>query len=194
MPLIAEHASGICLDIGPGNGEWLKLLAQASKKNRSTTKIYGVEPNVDMHATLREKILRAGLENVYEILSCGAQDLIGKKGLRPGSINTIFTLQWLCSVPGPEGIIASLAPLLKAGGKWIVHEHVRTEYSGHFVEGWQVALNYVWPHFFGGCEIRRRTDEWLIKAAEWRHVELRSAEGVGPYDAVPFVARVLMKA
>lgn len=42
-PLIHNNATGVCLEIGPGSGEWLFLFARAM--NPSITKIYGVEPN-----------------------------------------------------------------------------------------------------------------------------------------------------
>jgi hypothetical protein len=46
-------------------------------------------------------------------------------------------VQCLCSIPTPEKIIKELYPLLKPGGKWLVYEHVKTKYQGHFVGYWQ---------------------------------------------------------
>lgn len=45
-PLLAHAAQGVCLDIGPGSGQWLYMFARAS--NPRITKIYGVEPNRGM--------------------------------------------------------------------------------------------------------------------------------------------------
>ena len=59
MPLLQNHASGVCLDIGPGSGQWLYLFARAS--NPEIKKIYGIEPNPGMHAELRENAVEAGL-------------------------------------------------------------------------------------------------------------------------------------
>jgi SAM-dependent methyltransferase len=191
VPLISNNATGICLDIGPGIGEWLYLLAKA--KNPSITKIYGIEPNVGMHSRLRENAVKAGLGDVYEVIGCGAQELQARAGFQPGSIDTIITVQCLCSIPTPEKIIRELAPLLKSGGKWLVFEHIRTKYKGHFVEGWQRLINVIWPTFFNGCDICRPTDEWLINSTQWSDVQLRSAEGEGPYDTVPHVVGTLTK-
>jgi SAM-dependent methyltransferase len=134
-PLIQNNASGTVLDIGPGSGQWLFLYARAL--NPSITKIYGVEPNVGLHAELRANAVKAGLEGVYEVIGCGAEELSVKGGVQKGSVDTIVTVQCLCSIPGPERVIGDLYPLLREGGKWIVYEHVRTKYQGDFVGGWQ---------------------------------------------------------
>lgn len=58
-PLLSNHAKGVCLDIGPGSGQWLSLFAKAN--NPGITKIYGVEPNVGLHKPLRENAIKAGI-------------------------------------------------------------------------------------------------------------------------------------
>lgn len=135
MPLLKNAASGVCLDIGPGSGEWLYLFGKAN--NGGITKIYGVEPNIGMHAQLRESAVKAGLGDIYEIVGCGAEELSTRGGIQKESIDTIITVQCLCSIPAPERIIKELYPLLKSGGKWLVYEHVRTKYQGDFVGYWQ---------------------------------------------------------
>jgi len=134
-PLIQNNARGVLLDIGPGSGQWLFLFARALNPN--ITKIYGVEPNAGLHAELRANAERAGLGEIYEVIGCGAEELGSKGGVKPGSVDTIVTVQCLCSIPGPERVIRDLYPLLKPGGKWLVYEHVRTKYGGEFVGGWQ---------------------------------------------------------
>ncbi|EMC98284.1 hypothetical protein BAUCODRAFT_121160 [Baudoinia panamericana UAMH 10762] len=191
MPLLQNSARGVCLDIGPGSGQWLYLFARAN--NKDITKIYGVEPNRGMHKALRENAVAAGLSDVYEIIGCGAEELSTKGGIQPNSIDTIITVQCLCSIPTPQRIIKELYPLLKPGGRWLVYEHVRTKYTGDFVETWQAALNHIWPHFFNGCDIRRPTDEWLLQAGDWEEVKLRPGEGEGKYDTVPHVIGTLTK-
>jgi hypothetical protein len=51
----------------------------------------------------------------------------------------------------------------------------------------------VWPHFFGGCDICRPTDEWLMQAGEWDEVDLRAGVGEGKYDTMPHVVGTLTK-
>ncbi|QIW94823.1 hypothetical protein AMS68_000341 [Peltaster fructicola] len=190
-PLIQNQARGVCLDIGPGSGQWLYLFAQAM--NPTITKIYGVEPNIGMHAALRENAVKAGLGDVYEIIGCGAQELITKGGLQPESVDTIITVQCLCSIPSPQTNIRELYPLLRHGGKWLVYEHIKTKYQRHFVGYWQHVINVVWPHFLGGCSIVRPTDVWLQDAGKWQEVNLRPGPGEGPYDTIPHVIGYLRK-
>jgi SAM-dependent methyltransferase len=128
-PLIRSHASGIILDIGPGSGEWVYLYASTVNP---ITKIYGVEPNFEHHGALRKAVEAAGLKHVYEILPVGVEEL-GYVGVREGSVNTIVTLQVLCSCSNPRGVIGGLYPLLRKGGKWVVYEHVKTKYRDEFV-------------------------------------------------------------
>ncbi len=59
MPLLQKNARGVCLDIGPGSGQWLYLFQRAN--NPEITKIYGIEPNPGMHKALRENAVKAGL-------------------------------------------------------------------------------------------------------------------------------------
>lgn len=135
MPLLQNHAKGVCLDIGPGSGLWLHLFARAN--NPEIKKIYGIEPNVNLHEALRENARKAGLESIYEIIGCGAEELQTKGGMQKESIDTIITVQCMCSIPTPELIIRELYPLLKPGGQWLVYEHIRTPYSSEFVAYWQ---------------------------------------------------------
>lgn len=213
IPIIQNNATGTLLDIGPGNGQWLFLFAQGM--NPSITKIYGVEPNKGLHAELRANAVKAGLGDVYEIVGCGAEEAGSKGGIQEGSVDTIVTVQCLCSIPGPERVIRDLYPLLKPGGKWLVYEHVRTKYQQEFVGGWQREfvligtlrrsdncadlccvlgfINLAWPHFFNGCDICRPTDEWLLQAGEWDEVDLRPGVGEGKYDTIPHVIGSLTK-
>lgn len=55
------------------------------------------------------------------------------------------------------------------------------------------AINVIWPHFFGGCNITRPTDEWLLTAGEWEKVDLRPGIGENKYDTIPHVTGTLTK-
>ena len=76
------------------------------------------------------------LGDIYEVIGCGAEELQTKGGLQKNSIDTIVTVQCLCSIPTPELIIKELYPLLKPGGQWLVYEHVKTKYTDDFVDTW----------------------------------------------------------
>ena len=134
MPLL-QKARGICLDIGPGTGEWLDLYARA--QNPLISKIYGIEPNHELHAQLKASARWAGLAGIYEIVGCGVEELSTRLELVHASVDTIITVQCLCSVPMPRKVISELYLLLKPGGQWLAYEHVRTRYIGQFVDYWQ---------------------------------------------------------
>ena len=132
-PLLGE-ARGVVLDIGPGSGLWLDLFSATN--NDKITKIYGVEPNPEHHPALRAAVRGAGLDAVYEILPVGVEDL-ENAGIPKGSVDTIATIQVLCSVPGPQQILKQLYPYLKPGGQWLVYEHVRTNQDHKLMSLWQ---------------------------------------------------------
>jgi ubiquinone/menaquinone biosynthesis C-methylase UbiE len=75
--------------------------------------------------------------DIYEIIGCGAEELQTKGGIQKESIDTIITVQCLCSIPTPQTIINELYPLLKPGGQWLVFEHIKTKYQTDFVGYWQ---------------------------------------------------------
>jgi hypothetical protein len=149
---LLSRASGVVLDIGPGAGNWVHLYPNASLDGKkrggagpgggpsgagAVTKIYGVEPNLEQHASLRRKVKEAGLEGVYEIVGAGAEKLGGLGlGIGKGTVDTVVTKQVLCSVPGPESLVRELYGYLKPGGIWIMYEHVKTKEKG-WVEWYQ---------------------------------------------------------
>lgn len=134
LPLLRK-ARGVCLDVGPGTGEWLDLYARA--QNPLISKVYGIEPNHELHAKLEASARRAGLSEIYEIIGCGVEELSLRPELVGIDVDTIITIQCLCSVPTPRKVISELYRLLKPEGQWLVYEHVRTKYRGHFVDYWQ---------------------------------------------------------
>ena len=124
VPALVSEASGIVLELGPGIGSQLPRYDTSR-----ITKIYGVEPNVGLHNSLRENIKTSGLVDVYEIVPCGIEDVVElkKHGIVLGSIDTILSVQVLCSVPDPDEMLRRLHALLKPGGQLIVYEHVKSK-------------------------------------------------------------------
>lgn len=68
---------------------------------------------------------------MYEIVAFGAQEL-GTSGLKVEreSIDTVVTVQSICSVPRPKVLVKGLYEYLKPGRTWIMWEHVRTHETG----------------------------------------------------------------
>lgn len=112
------------LEIGPGSGN------QVPRFDKSrVSKIYGVEPNIDLHEALRASVKKAKLDDIYEIVPHGAEDeeSFRRYGIAPNSLDTIISIQVLCSVPDPIGTVRHLYQYLKPGGKMIVYEHIQSK-------------------------------------------------------------------
>ena len=124
VPDLVAEASGIVLELGPGIGSQLPRY-DTSK----ISKIYGVEPNVDLHESLRASIKASGLIDIYEIVPCGIEDVVElkKHGIVLGSMDTVLSVQVLCSVPDPDEMLRRLYALLKPKGQLIVYEHVKSK-------------------------------------------------------------------
>ena len=84
-PLI-EQAYGVVLEVGPGSGEWVGLYDK-----EKVTRIYGVEPNADHHVKLRQRIIEAGLGDVYVICGVGVENL-GEKWVKKGDVDCVVTV------------------------------------------------------------------------------------------------------
>lgn len=115
---------GTVLEVGPGTGMWVSLFADPQL---TITKIYGVEPNQDVHYELKQRVIAAGLGDRYEIVPWGIEELAMLGDIAPGSLDCIVSVLCLCSIPEPEKNIRELFQYLKPGGTWFVYEHVRCE-------------------------------------------------------------------
>ncbi len=124
LPSLISQTYGTVLEVGPGSGSQLSRL-DASK----VTKVFGVEPTLDLHGELRASIKQAGLTDVYTIVPSGIDDTqqLRKYGIENDSIDTLLVIQVLCCVPQPEKTVRELYGLLKPGGQLIVYEHVKSE-------------------------------------------------------------------
>ena len=124
VPELIAKAYGTVLELGPGSGNQLPRY-DVSKIDR----IYGVEPNVDLHDALRSNVKKHGLSDVYTIVPCVIEDFAKLKeyGIEPETVDTVTSVQVLCSVPKPEALAKDLYRLLKPGGQVIVYEHVKSE-------------------------------------------------------------------
>lgn len=138
LPSLVAKAYGTVLEVGPGSGTQLPRY-DLSKINR----VYGVEPNVDLHDALRANIKKHGLSDIYTIVPCGVEDVEKLKefSISSRSVDTVMCAQVLCSVPKPAEMTKELYRLLKPGGQMIVYEHVKSEdHLSHMVQ-----RRYVYP-------------------------------------------------
>ncbi|GAM86324.1 hypothetical protein ANO11243_043380 [Dothideomycetidae sp. 11243] len=189
-PLVTASAKGVVLDIGPASGQWLYLYA--TEHNPAITRIYGVEPNTEHHPALRRAVKAAGLEDKYRILDVGAEGLRAA-GVELSSVDTIVTVQVLCSIPDPKRVIRELYSYLKPGGRWIVYEHVQTPYVEDFRGWWQKKISPIWSFCFDGCCITRPTEAFLKDAGSWSKINLKPRDDDGEYAVLPHTMGYLVK-
>ena len=205
VPELIAKAHGTVLEIGPGSGNQLPRY-DVSKIHR----IYGVEPNVDLHDALRSNVKKHGLSDIYTIVPCGIEDFAKLKeyGIEPETVDTVASVQVLCSVPKPEALVKDLYRLLKPGGQMIVYEHVKSEdYVSHSVQclyslfclfrtradACTVVYNLVWPYFLGNCHLDRSTGKYLLEAGSWSTIELDTPKEEDAWMLLPRVSGRLVK-
>lgn len=181
--IVSNPVSGVVLEIGPGPGTWVDILAAianrhevAASPSSSTdgrvpppdchaingqisdaktcppaksstasdtriTKIFGIEPNLVFATTLRMRVAELNLSCLYEIVPLGIEQMLRSPDwqdrVREGTVDSIICICCLCSIPNAEENMRLLHRLLKPGGKWYIHEHVRATRGGSFMRAYQ---------------------------------------------------------
>lgn len=156
---VYDPVHGVVIEVGAGSGNWVNEYARIGNVNGSSaggareglrkrtgdvgsssggiTKIYGVEPQEQSVATLRERVQELGMEDVYEVLPVGLEDIAKVASIEPASVDSVVTICCMCSVPEPEKNIKILYDLLKPGGTWYVLEHVGCYRAGPIISLYQ---------------------------------------------------------
>ncbi|MCJ1284413.1 hypothetical protein MMC26_003745 [Xylographa opegraphella] len=122
VPALVASAYGVVVELGPASGNQLPRM-DISK----IEKIYGVEPVISLHAALRRSIKENRMSDIYQIVPESIEDesALEKFGITPGTVDTIISIQVLCSVPHPQKTMRKLYELLKPGGQLIIYEHIQ---------------------------------------------------------------------
>lgn len=120
---LIQHASGVCVEYGPGWGHNLKYLDKSK-----VTKLFLVEPNENMIPKLKEEVDAAGLTAITTIINAPAQDIdaLYAAGLNDGQVDSIIFIMVLCSVPNSDYVLKRMYKLLKPGGQFLFLEHVQS--------------------------------------------------------------------
>jgi SAM-dependent methyltransferase len=136
-------ASGRTLDVGAGTGANLELYPDA------VSELVLAEPNPHMLRKLRSRT-KAAVRPI-EVLAAPAERL----PLADASVDTVVFTLVLCTVPDPKAALAEAARVLRAGGRLIFVEHVRSENGG--TARWQDRLERPWRFLADGCHCNRDT-------------------------------------
>ncbi|KAF6817942.1 methyltransferase domain-containing protein [Colletotrichum sojae] len=206
----AVHApvSGVVLEIGPGSGYWVNVFSSSSSPDKQTPaslppkiadgvkRVYGVEPNVEVHPALRQRVREAGLEETYEIVPAGIESLSDPAAwggkIEKGSVDSIVSILCLCSIPEPEKNIPELYSYLKKGGRWYLYEHVQVSRNWP-LRLYQRIVNLAWPRVLNGCQLCRDTGKTLRSAGPWGNIDLAQPPAEPWFQIVPHIVGTLTK-
>lgn len=140
--LFAQHAVEL-VEIGPGAGANFRYY-------RPGTRITAIEPNVKMHARLRQRAAKYQLQ--LKIVAGGAESI----PVPAESAGTIVGTLVLCSVNDVSRVLSEVHRVLRPGGRYIFLEHVAAKRrSIASVEQW--LLHRVWGKLFAGCRVNQDT-------------------------------------
>jgi 2-polyprenyl-3-methyl-5-hydroxy-6-metoxy-1,4-benzoquinol methylase len=69
--------------------------------------------------------MKHGLQDNYKLLSCGVEDsdILRREGVTEGSMDTVLSIQVLCSVRDVKSVMREVWKLLKPGGRFVFWEH-----------------------------------------------------------------------
>lgn len=174
---VYEPVSGVIMEVGAGSGMWSDVIASftavgaasasdsasgpaSNLRKRKTdgsgglvTKIYGVEPNEISAAALQKRVDDFGLSGIYEVVPVGIEKVTDPTAwggeIPEGSLDCIVCICCLCSIPDQEKTFQYLYKLLKPGGRWYIHEHVKATRGGILLRLYQG--NY-FSLYFNGVE------------------------------------------
>lgn len=94
--------------------------------------IYAVDPNSYYKTEIAARVKKFGLEGKYKLLECGVEDsdILLADGITEGSMDTVTSIQVLCSVGDVKTVMRAVWKLLKPGGSFVFWEHVRNQDAG----------------------------------------------------------------
>jgi SAM-dependent methyltransferase len=205
---LLASVSGVVLDVGPGSGTQLHFFDPSK-----ITKMYGVEPGVDMHAKLLENAQKCGFSNgQYEPIAAGAEPpslipALAKRGLLSprgkgesgeGIFDTIACVRVLCGVPNHRETIEGLYRVLKPGGRLVICEHVVNPWPhGGGLVGRVLQKVYMvlgWWFWMGGCCLDRDTESVLKDVAKadggWKSFEVKRLD---QWTVLPHIVGEMVK-
>jgi ubiquinone/menaquinone biosynthesis C-methylase UbiE len=145
------------LEIGAGAGANFRYLAPG-------THVVAVEPNVRMHAYLREAARRHGVTVDVRV------GVAERLPLPDASVEAVISSLVLCTVADPERALAEVRRVLRPGGRFWCIEHVAAP-AGTPIARIQRWFHRPWRWLFEGCETLRDT-AWLLREAGFASVEI----------------------
>jgi ubiquinone/menaquinone biosynthesis C-methylase UbiE len=141
---LLAHARGRTLELGAGTGLNLEHYPEA------VTELTLTEPDPHMLKRLQRRLEESGREAT--ITQAPAERL----PFDAGAIDTVVSTWTLCTVDDPEAVLAEVARVLSAGGRFLFLEHVRSEDSERTARR-QDRVTPLVRKAICGCRPNRRT-------------------------------------
>lgn len=203
VPSLVHAAHGKILELGPGPGNQLQRF-DASRVDF----IYAVEPNAQYADHIAAKLKRLDLQDKYKLLACGVEDseILRSEGVTEGSMDTVLSIQVLCSVGDVKSVMKEVWKLLKPGGSFVFWEHEKNQDTATGIaQGTYLfllklrtvtnirtaCLNPAWSTFIG-CHLTRHIKEDILAAGEWENPDdIQVAHD--PYTCLPRIWGELKK-
>ncbi|KFY23727.1 hypothetical protein V491_02434 [Pseudogymnoascus sp. VKM F-3775] len=186
VPSLVSSAKGKILELGPGPGN------QIHRYDLSLVDfIYAVDPNPKYSDVIAAKVGKADLQGKYKFLACGIEDsdVLRREGITEGSLDTVLSIQVLCSVGDVESVMKEVWKLLKPGGSFVFWEHVTNEDAVTAIA--QACLNPAWSALIGCC-INRDIKAAILAAGDWDNPsDIEVADE--PYTVLSRISGVLRK-
>ena len=209
VPSLVRSAHGKILELGPGPGN------QIHRYDASVVDfIYAVEPSVNYRDAITTKLKNTGLQDKYELLTCGVEDsdILRENGIVEDSLDTVISIQVLCAVRDAASVMRGIWKLLTPGGTFVFWEHTAnkdaktamvqgTSALANFVDLiWQLrvrtnvktaCLDPAWSTMVG-CSLTRDILSDILAAGEWENPGDIKVEDE-PYSILPRISGVLIK-
>ena len=163
--LVAD-LSGDIVELGAGTGRNLPFYPAAAR-------VFASDRDPVMLERAKDRAREAGAE--VHLFLADAQKL----PFPSDSIDTVVIGLMLCSVPKQPVALAEVRRVLKPDGKLRFVEHVRDPKGGLLARS-QDFVNPVWRRISGGCNMNRRTAEWVAEAGFTVRFEERFKMGLIP--------------
>ncbi|OJD33175.1 methyltransferase-like protein 7b [Diplodia corticola] len=163
VPSLVLAAQGKILELGPGPGNQIQRYDPAL-----VDFIYAVDPNPYYGDHIAAKLKRLDLQDKYKLLACGIEDsdVLRKEGVVEGSMDTVLSIQVLCSVKDVKSVMREVWKLLRPGCSFVFWEHERNKDAAMAVA--QTCLNPAWSAFVG-CSMNREIKAEILAAGEWEN-------------------------
>jgi SAM-dependent methyltransferase len=129
------------LEIGAGHGANFRYLEPG-------THVIAVEPNVQLHASLRAAAARHRV--TVDVRAAVAERL----PMPDGSVDAVISSLVLCTVTDPERALAEVRRVLRPDGRFWCVEHVAAP-EGSRIAWVQRLVERPWRWFFEGCDTHR---------------------------------------